>query len=63
MTPSQQFEKCVKRSKDGKAITCRLGLWSVYNLDPEANEREARHYWGQYYADGEYDELLKEKTK
>lgn len=63
MTPSQQFEKCVKRSKDGKAIDRRLGWWGVYSPDPEANGREARHYWGQYYADGEYDELLKEKSK
>lgn len=53
-----EFEKCVKRSRCGEAITCRLGLWSVFGLIKDDLEREATHYWIQYRDDGEYDELL-----
>ena len=58
---SDAFETCVERKllKDGSLlIACRLGLWSASGLDHAQIEREARHYWIQYYQDGEYKQLL-----
>jgi len=55
------FEKCVERKlmKDGSLeICCKLGLWAGSGKDHKAVEREARHYWIQYYQDGEYKDLL-----
>jgi len=52
------FEKCVKRSDRGRQITCKLGLWGVGSRDTDSLERNARHYWIQYYRDGEYDSLI-----
>jgi hypothetical protein len=52
------FDKCVRRSRNGCTIQCRLGLWRVDAATVEQAEREARHYWTQYHADGEYDSLL-----
>jgi len=52
------FEKCVTRSKDGRSIDCKLGLWGVVSHDKDSLERNARHYWIQYYRDGEYENLL-----
>lgn len=56
---NDEFEKCVKRSEGGRSIDCKLGLWGITSYSPESAEREARHYWIQYYQDGEYDQLLK----
>lgn len=61
--PSDLFAKCTRRSRSGLSIECRLGLWSVSMGNPtEANrsavESAARHYWFQYYQDGEYAALL-----
>ncbi len=54
------FNKCVRRkSRDGRhEIRCRLGLFGVEGPDREAVEREARHYWIQYFQDGEYNNHL-----
>lgn len=55
------FDRCVRRKlrNDGRlSIRCRIGLWSVESADLDAAEREARHYWIQYYQDGEYAALL-----
>jgi hypothetical protein len=52
------FEKCVVREREGKSIRCRLGLWAVTSNDRARSEREAKQYWQQYYADGEYKNLL-----
>jgi hypothetical protein len=52
------FDKCVRRRRNGRTIRCRLGLWRVDATTVEQAEREARHYWVQYHADGEYRSLL-----
>jgi hypothetical protein len=52
------FDKCVIRSCKGRSIRCRLGLWAVSAPDAATADREARHYWQQYMADGEYKTLL-----
>lgn len=52
------FEKCVIKTSKGRSIRCCLGLWSVSAPTAEKAEREARHYWWQYYIDGEYKEHL-----
>ena len=51
------FEDNVLRTEniDGYEIRCVLGLWGVYAATKEDAEREARHYFAQYYSDGEYD--------
>ena len=53
-----EFDKCVIKTRRGRAIRCRLGLWGVSAGDKATAEREARHYWKQYYADGEYAAIL-----
>ena len=62
---NELFELCVDRGASGRTytITCKLGLWAVSSADKEAVEREARHYWSLYFADGEYDQLLNAKTR
>ncbi len=55
------FHKCteIKLLKDGTVeIRCKQGLWVVCGSDREQVERDARHYWQQYFDDGEYDSLL-----
>ena len=54
------FEKCVTRRDKGTQIDCKLGLWGVGSRNKDSLERNARHYWIQYYRDGEYNSLLKE---
>lgn len=58
------FERCVNRTVSGGQfqIKCKLGLWGVTAPSFESADNEARHYWIQYYSDGEYDKLLG-KTK
>lgn len=55
------FGRCVRRkvrSTGMLLIECRLGLWSVEGPDHAFVESNARHYWMQYHADGEYAQLL-----
>lgn len=57
------FAKCTRRKNRGLTIECRLGLWSVSmgratKANRVAVEREARHYFAQYLAGGEYDTFL-----
>ncbi len=56
-----KFEKCVtyRRRGDKCTISCNLGLWSVEGPYGLQLINEANHYFQQYKADGEYDELLK----
>lgn len=56
------FYKCVRRSRGGRTVQCRRGLWRVDAQTAEQAEREARHYWAQYYIDGEYNELLSQQN-
>jgi len=56
-----RFHDCTgsKLFPDGSLeIHCKLGLWSASGQDREFVEKEARRYWAQYYADGEYDDML-----
>jgi alkanesulfonate monooxygenase SsuD/methylene tetrahydromethanopterin reductase-like flavin-dependent oxidoreductase (luciferase family) len=53
---AQAFKKNTKRSRDGRTITCRLGLWSVTAPTKEGALREAQRYFALYFLDGEYDE-------
>ena len=52
------FEKCITRQAKGMQIDCKLGLWGVGSSNKDSLERNARHYWIQYYRDGEYGKLL-----
>lgn len=36
-------------------IRCKRGLWSCEGPDHDEVERQARHYFLQYYQDGEYE--------
>jgi hypothetical protein len=51
---SDLFDKCVIKTCGGRSIRCRLGMWLVSARDKATAEREAMHYWQQYFADGEY---------
>lgn len=55
---SDLFDKCVVRTCRGRSIRCCLGLWGVSAPDAATAEREARHYWMQYFEDGEYQKHL-----
>lgn len=55
---SDLFDRCVIRTCGGRSIRCCLGLWGVSAPNEATAEREARHYWQQYYADGEYESHL-----
>lgn len=61
-TSRTDMEKCVvyRRWRDKCEIKCRLGLWSVEGPYSLALMNEADHYYQQYKAAGEYDEILKE---
>ena len=55
------FDACteVKLMKDGTTeIHCKCGLWSVSGHEPLTVQREAVHYFTQYYQDGEYEHIL-----
>lgn len=41
-------------------IHCKKHLWSVEGPDEEAVRRQAVHYFMQYWADGEYGDLIKQ---
>jgi hypothetical protein len=51
-------EQDIKRRKlkAGYQISCRKQLWRVIASDQQTAEREAAHYWFQYFSDGEYDD-------
>lgn len=44
-----------KKSKSGYSIRCIKGNWGVTAPTEVDAEREARHYFGQYLEDGEYE--------
>lgn len=43
-------------NKNGFRITCKLGLWGVFAPTKDQAIAEARHYFVQYFNDGEYSE-------
>lgn len=55
---SELFDRCVVRTCGGRSIRCCLGLWGVSAGDKATAEREALHYWTQYFEDGEYQKHL-----
>ena len=59
---SELFDRCVVRTCGGRSIRCCLGLWGVSAGDKATAEREARHYWIQYFEDGEYQKHLSNGT-
>ena len=59
------FDMCIDLCllPDGRyEFKCKLGLWSVIGCDYDSARIEAIHYWRQYYADGEYANLLSNPT-
>ena len=59
------FERCIDRKilDDGALqINCKLGLWGVTSKNHTYAEKEAFHYWIQYYQDGEYVVVLDKKA-
>ena len=55
------YRACTKKRvlPDGRVeIDCKLGLWSVSAPDDQTAEREAVHYWRQYWQDGEYKKII-----
>jgi hypothetical protein len=45
-----------RKLKNGYQISCRKGLWKVQAPDQLTAERQADHYWFQYFSDGEYND-------
>ena len=60
MLIDEDFKKHTKHhvSADGTqySIDCKKGLWGVSAPTQEAALNEARHYFRQYWRDGEYSE-------
>jgi len=56
--PFTCFLENTEQSSDGDWVTvrCKKGLWSVTAPDRDTALIEARHYFWQYFADGEYDD-------
>lgn len=44
-----------KKTKHGYEISCTKGLWGITAATKEQAEREAKHYFVQYFSDGEYN--------
>lgn len=53
MDDFHKFTKYKASTFDHK-ISCVKGLWEVIAPTKEQAEREGRHYFNQYFADGEY---------
>jgi len=58
MNIDDEFAKRTYKKKEGDrfCINCKKGLWGVTASTREEAMREARHYFIQYYMDGEYDD-------
>lgn len=62
---AQDFERCVTLSRDkwfNYVYKCKLGMWSVSGSTSPKAKRHAMHYFRQYYADGEYNNLLRDQA-
>ena len=57
----EEYKKHTKTVKSGSgyAAKCKKGLWRVDAPTKEEADREGMHYFAQYWADGEYDEIRK----
>jgi hypothetical protein len=45
----------IRKNKTGYTIKCKKGLWRVDCQNKRRAEVEAKHYFAQYFSDGEYD--------
>ena len=56
MDIDEAYEKFTKhkKTKHGYQIDCVKGLWGVTAPTKKEAEREAKHYFWQYFEDGEY---------
>lgn len=43
-----------KKTQYGYEISCAKGLWGVCAPTADQADREAKHYFVQYFSDGEY---------
>ena len=43
-----------RKTKNGYTVKCKKGLWRVDAPSKRKAEQEARHYFAQYFTDGEY---------
>ena len=50
-----------RATKHGWEISCNRGLWSVTATNKEDVVREAMRYFIQYWGDGEYNTLAKDR--
>lgn len=65
MNIDDAFEKFteVNETDTGVEVNCCLGLWGVSAGTKEEALRQARHYFVQYWCDGEYDHLIDENER
>ncbi len=58
---SADYLRCTtfKRKEGRDTVSCKLGLWSVDapSTEPGRARIEGYHYFRQYWADGEYENL------
>tara|TARA_R100000544_G_scaffold34455_1_gene21234 strand:- start:55 stop:318 length:264 start_codon:yes stop_codon:yes gene_type:complete len=65
ITEFEKFYKCVDITKhdDGRTeVNCKLGLWGTDAPTMREAIVEAKHYFQQYLADGEYSEIIGGKS-
>lgn len=58
MNIDEAFKENVVYTKQGgqHKYGCKKGNFSTYARDREIAEKEAKHYFWQYYVDGEYNQ-------
>ena len=62
MSPEEVFKKYTTYEmtrhgeREDHKIECTKGLFSVYARTKEDAEKEAKHYFYQYFSDGEYND-------
>lgn len=57
----EAYKKWTKRkvTEHGVTVECVKGLWRVTAPTEEEAERESRHYFAQYFCEGEYEKYYK----
>ena len=60
MNANKVFHHCVKYKLDDgyHSFDCVHGYWGVMAADYNSALREARHYFIQYFGDGDYDKHI-----
>ena len=56
------FPRCVDIVQDSKSVSvaCKHGMWQVEGPDLASVYSDAQIMWLHYWADGEYDDILKQ---